>query len=83
MSKNSYKFFQNKECEYFPCHKNVDVNCLFCFCPLFSYVDCGGNYKLTDKGIKDCSDCKLAHREKGYDYIVGFLKRKYENEKGL
>lgn len=21
MRKNSYKFFQNKECEYFPCHK--------------------------------------------------------------
>ena len=28
-----YNFFQNKECEYFPCHKGVkeeDFNCLFC-----------------------------------------------------
>ena len=29
-----YKFFQNKECEYFPCHKTEkteDFNCSFAF----------------------------------------------------
>ncbi len=34
-----YNFFQNKECEYFPCHKGVkeeDFNCLFCYCPLYT-----------------------------------------------
>ncbi|MCL1901744.1 MAG: cysteine-rich small domain-containing protein, partial [Firmicutes bacterium] len=33
----SYNFFQNKECQYFPCHKvdNIEkFNCLMCFCPL-------------------------------------------------
>lgn len=31
-----YNFFQNKECEYFPCHKGVkeeDFNCLFLLLP--------------------------------------------------
>lgn len=35
---NSYRFFQNKECEYFPCHKTEneeEFNCLFCYCPLY------------------------------------------------
>ena len=44
-----YKFFQNKLCEYFPCHKtrNTDTfNCLFCYCPLYALGEnCGGNYK--------------------------------------
>ena len=28
-----YAFFQNRECEFFPCHKGADpenFNCLFC-----------------------------------------------------
>lgn len=41
-----YKFFQNRECEYFPCHKTNDpehFNCLFCFCPLYALGErCGG-----------------------------------------
>ncbi len=31
-----YTWFQNRECEYFPCHKGVreeEFNCLFCYCP--------------------------------------------------
>ena len=44
----NYDFFQNKECEYFPCHKNADkesFNCLFCYCPLYCLGDkCGGNF---------------------------------------
>mgnify|MGYP000051950745 CR=1 FL=1 len=34
-----YQFFCNRECEYFPCHKNADpdnFNCLFCYCPLYA-----------------------------------------------
>lgn len=37
-----YKFYQNKECEYFPCHKGTDsenFNCLFCYCPLYALKD--------------------------------------------
>ena len=32
---NSYRFFQNKECEYFPCHKaenEEEFNCLVFEC---------------------------------------------------
>lgn len=68
---NSYKFFRNEDCKYFPCHK-VDrieeFNCMFCYCPLYLLKDCGGNYIIKNK-VKNCSRCLLPHRPKGYDYI--------------
>ena len=73
-----YAFFSNKECEYFPCHKTNDpdnFNCLFCYCPLYALKDkCGGNFRYTDKGIKDCTNCTLPHRRDNYDYIIGKFK---------
>lgn len=73
--KNSHAFFQNRECEYFPCHKVKDdssFNCLFCFCPLYALGDkCGGNCIYTENGIKDCSGCLIPHGSKGYEYITG------------
>ena len=72
-----YKYFQNKECEYFPCHKCAapdSFNCLFCFCPLYALGDqCGGNYTYTDQGIKDCSACLIPHRAENYDHIMNKL----------
>ena len=69
-----YKFFQNNQCEYFPCHKTAnekDFNCLFCYCPLYGLKDkCGGNFKYLKSGIKDCSDCQIPHGNKGYEYIM-------------
>lgn len=69
----NYKFFQNKKCEYFPCHKvkNEDeFNCLFCFCPLYMLKDkCGGNFKYTN-GVKDCSDCTKPHLKGGYEHVM-------------
>lgn len=69
-----YKFFQNKECEFFPCHKldEEKFNCLFCYCPLYMLKeDCGGNYTYLGNGIKDCSECTIPHIEdKGYDFII-------------
>ncbi len=74
MSEN-YKFTQNKKCEYFPCHKVDDealFNCLFCFCPLYMLKDkCGGNFKYSSNGIKDCSDCTLPHGKNGYKFVMG------------
>jgi len=68
-----YKFFQNKECEYFPCHKTSkpeDFNCLFCYCPLYTLgKDCGGNFKITPKGIKSCEDCMYPHVRENYEKI--------------
>lgn len=68
---SSYKFYNNKGCHYLPCHKvnNVDeFNCMFCYCPLYFFDECGGNYK-DKSGIKDCLDCLIPHSPKGYDYI--------------
>lgn len=71
---NSYRFFCNKDCQYFPCHETDDpdnFNCLFCYCPLYALGDkCGGNFKYIGGVCKDCSNCKLPHNPKGYDYIV-------------
>lgn len=69
----SYKFFQNRECEYFPCHKCADperFNCLFCYCPLYALGEhCGGAFTYTADGIKDCSVCLFPHRPENYDCI--------------
>ncbi len=71
----SYSFFQNKECEYFPCHKGIDedrFNCLFCYCPLYALGEnCGGRFTYTDSGIKDCSGCTKPHRAENYEKIIG------------
>lgn len=71
--KNNYTYFENFECEYFPCHKmdNEEFNCLFCYCPLYTLGDkCGGNFVNTKDGIKDCSNCLIPHSENGYEYII-------------
>ena len=75
--KNSYSFFRNHECEYFPCHKvenDEQFNCLFCFCPLYQMEDCGGNSTFTKDGIKDCSNCLVPHDPANYDYIISKMK---------
>ena len=73
-----YKFFQNRECEYFPCHEGADpenFNCLFCFCPLYALGDrCGGNFRYTEQGIKDCSSCLRPHCPENYGDICEKLK---------
>lgn len=70
----NYAFFQNKDCEYFPCHNCVDsenFNCLFCYCPLYALGEnCGGNYRYTEDGIKDCSECLRPHRRENYEKIL-------------
>lgn len=80
-NKNSFKFFQNKDCEYFPCHNFSNkeyFNCLFCYCPLyFLNENCTGNFtiiKSTEGNIKDCSNCILPHIHKNYDKVIKLLK---------
>lgn len=79
MSEN-YKFFQNKSCEFFPCHKlqNIeDFNCLFCFCPVYYLTECGGKFSYTEDGIKSCENCIIPHvKETGYSFILNKIKRK-------
>ena len=73
-----YAFFQNRQCEYFPCHETDDpenFNCLFCYCPLYlTGKQCGGNFRITQSGIKDCTNCCIPHRRENYEYIVERFK---------
>ncbi len=75
---NSHRFFENKACQYFPCHQSLqDFNCLFCYCPLYPRENCPGNpsYIETDgKRIKDCTDCTFPHQPENYDKILCMLK---------
>lgn len=75
----NYKFFQNKKCEYFPCHKGIeekDFNCLFCYCPLYLLGDkCGGDFILTPDGTKDCSSCVIFHNKNNYEVLQQKLKK--------
>ena len=65
-----FNFYQNRECEYFPCHEGIpeeDFNCLFCYCPLYALGEnCGGNFTYTAQGIKDCTNCLVPHRRENY-----------------
>ena len=76
--KNSYKFYRNSECEYFPCHKVADTqkfNCLFCYCPLYHMAYCGGDFSMLPNGIKDCTDCIFPHLKVVLDEIFfGYLR---------
>lgn len=73
-----FTWFQNKECEYFPCHRGdipeEEFNCLFCYCPLYRAPDCGGAF-IMKNGRKDCSFCLLPHNGlESYAYIAAKLR---------
>ena len=75
----NYKYFQHKNCEYFPCHKTEkpeDFSCLFCYCPLYALgKDCGGNFTYTETGVKDCSGCLIPHRRENYERIMAKMEQ--------
>ena len=76
---NSYRFFENKECQYYPCHTGLDhLNCMFCYCPLYSMECCPGEYKYIEvngRRIKECTDCTFPHKAENYDLIMDFLSK--------
>ena len=67
-------FFQNRDCEYFPCHPKADpetFSCLFCYCPLYTLgKSCGGNCEFLENGVKSCMNCGFPHHRKNYDKIT-------------
>ena len=71
---NNSRFFQNLECEYFPCHQGIrkeEFNCLFCYCPLYMLgKQCGGNCTYTEKGVKSCRDCTFPHQKGNYEQVI-------------
>lgn len=74
---NSYKYFENRDCKYYPCHDGIDkINCLFCYCPLYNLTKCPGEYRYIDlngKKIKDCMNCTFPHRAENYEKVIAFL----------
>ncbi len=74
---NSTTFFANKDCKYYPCHEcSEDINCLFCYCPLYC-LDCPGTYTYIEKDgrqIKNCKDCTFPHIASNYSEVIRLLK---------
>ena len=70
----NYRFFQHRACEFFPCHKGVEeeqFSCLFCYWPLYALgKGCGGAFRYTEEGVKDCSGCAFPHRRDHYDRVI-------------
>lgn len=75
-----YAYFSHKDCEFFPCHPGAapdDFNCLFCYCPLYPLGEqCGGNFRYTEKGVKDCTGCLLPHHKNSYGYVMQKLRER-------
>lgn len=78
--KNSERFFENKDCKYFPCHNGMETfNCLFCYCPLYSMEQCPGTYTMIESGgqlVKSCMECAFPHIPENYDIIIALLSHK-------
>lgn len=70
----NYAFFQNRQCENYPCHNGVpedEFNCLFCYCPLYPLGDrCGGHFVYLENGVKSCENCSFPHLKSHYDAIL-------------
>ncbi|MCF8012694.1 MAG: cysteine-rich small domain-containing protein [Clostridiales bacterium] len=82
--RESYKFYQNHSCQFFPCHDDFseeEFSCLFCYCPLYHMNNCGGDYTILNNNIKDCSECKLPHKEENYEYIIKKLMEENNGSK--
>ena len=77
MTTPSHAFVANTACRYYPCHKGLEeMNCLFCFCPLYGLARCPGTPQLirTDSGtVKDCSACTFPHKAENYEKIIACL----------
>ncbi len=78
---DSYRFFENKKCMYYPCHKGAkELNCLFCYCPLYHMENCPGNPQYIEKAgkkIKACTNCTFPHKPENYDTVIKLLSLDY------
>ena len=78
---NSSRFFENRACEYFPCHEGLEnFNCLFCYCPMYWFDDCLGSPEFikskSGKIIKACTNCNFPHHPEHYDSVMKFVSNK-------
>ena len=77
--KNSYRYFENRDCKYYPCHEGTEeLNCLFCYCPLYHMDNGPGNptYKVrNERTVKICSACTFPHRAENYERIIELIRK--------
>ena len=66
----------NKECTFYPCHKDIQ-DCTFCYCLIYpcGIKKTGGKY-IEPNHIWDCSNCNIIHNS---DFII-VIKNKFEQE---
>lgn len=76
--------FFNRECQYYPCHEGIEeMNCLFCYCPLYERRHCPGKPEYiksrredgSEVQIKSCMKCTFPHQAENYDVIMQFLRK--------
>lgn len=77
---NSERFFANKECKYYPCHEGIEeMNCMFCYCPMYRIEHCPGNPQYLEKEdgrrIKVCTNCIFPHKAENYDIVLEVLRK--------
>lgn len=77
---NSHRYFENRDCQYYPCHKGIEeMNCLFCFCPLYKMDDCPGNPEYIERDgrkLKKCTGCTFPHRAENYESVLQHLRER-------
>jgi Zn-finger protein len=65
-----------KACPHYPCHKIEDMECEFCYCPIYPcYNDDLGEYisRLDGSLVWDCSECTIMHTKK---FVDAFQRKK-------
>ncbi len=45
------------------------------------FDECGGNYRILESGVKDCTNCLIPHVPRGYDHILAKLKERIADVK--
>lgn len=78
MTENSSRFFANKACRYYPCHADCEeLNCLFCYCPMYFLPKCPGAPEYIERDgvrVKKCAACSFPHRAENYEKVTAILK---------
>lgn len=66
---------KNKNCKYFPCHKELE-DCTFCYCPIYPCEnESRGGYWLRSEKIKGgrvwaCEKCIWIHKKENAEEIL-------------
>lgn len=76
--KATNNLFLQEDSICYNCHpEQRTINCIFCYCPNYDNMDCGGDYLILDNGLKDCSKCLKPHQE---EFIKEKLLKLYNSK---